>query len=135
MKNIIATIIGFIIASLVVYIFETVLGHTLFPLPEGTNPMDMEWLKENMSSIPIGVKLSVVIGHFSGIISGMFTAAFISKTSTTPSYIVGILMLAATAFNIIILPKELWFITTDALLIILGFFIGKKLAFQQIILK
>lgn len=135
MKNILATVLGFITASLIVYLFETVLGHALFPLPEGANPMDMEWLKNNMSNIPVGAKLCVVLGHFFGIISGMFVAALISKTSVVPSYIVGILMLIATAFNIIMLPKELWFLIADASLIILGFFLGKKLAQQRIIQK
>lgn len=44
MKNSLATIIGLIIASVTVYLFETLIGHQLFPIPEGTNPMDMEWI-------------------------------------------------------------------------------------------
>ena len=45
MRNILATIVGFVIASLTVYIFESLIGHNLFPLPEGSDPMDMEWIK------------------------------------------------------------------------------------------
>jgi hypothetical protein len=45
-----------------------------------------------------------------------------------PSYIVGGLMLAATAFNLIVLPKEMWFLLADGILAIVGFFIGKNLA-------
>ena len=51
MKNVLATIIGFIVASLTVYIFESFIGHNLFPLPEGANPMDMEWITNNMDKI------------------------------------------------------------------------------------
>lgn len=133
MKNVLATIVGIIVASFTVYIFESLIGHNLFPLPEGANPMDMEWLKNNMDQIPMGAKLFVVLAHFIGIVVGMFVAAIISKKSMLPSYSVGGIMLAATLFNIIMLPKELWFSLSDGILVIVGFFIGKILASKQIV--
>lgn len=133
MKNVLATIVGIIVASFTVYIFESLIGHNLFPLPEGANPMDMEWLKNNMDQIPMGAKLFVVLAHFIGIVVGMFVAAIISKKSMVPSYSVGGIMLAATLFNIIMLPKELWFSLSDGILVIVGFFIGKILASKQIV--
>lgn len=132
MKNVLATIIGFIVASLTVYIFESLIGHNLFPLPEGANPMDMEWIKNNMDQIPVGSKICVVIAHFLGIIVGMLVAAMISKKAMVPSYIVGGLMLTATFFNIVMLPKELWFTLSDGLLAIVGFLIGKSIASKKI---
>lgn len=132
MKNILATIVGLIVASLTVYLFETLIGHTLFPLPEGANPMDMEWIKNNMDQIPTGAKVMVVIGHFMGIVVGMFVAGLISKTSMVPAYIVGGLMLAATIFNVAILPKELWFSISDIVLAVVGLLIGKSLAKRQL---
>lgn len=132
MKNVLATIVGFIVASASVFIFENLIGHNLFPLPEGANPMDMEWLKSNMDKIPTGSKIFVVIGHFVGPIAGMYVASLISKTSMIPSYIVGGLMLLATFFNILMLPKELWFSLSDGILVIVGFLIGKSLAQKQI---
>ena len=128
MRNVLATIVGFIVASLVVYIFESLIGHNLFPLPETIDPMNMESIKENMHLIPVGSKVFVVIAHFMGIVVGMLVASLISKTSMIPSYIVGGLMLAATAFNIIMLPKETWFYLADGILAIIGFFVGKNLA-------
>nr|WP_321222989.1 hypothetical protein [uncultured Psychroserpens sp.] len=132
MKNVLATIVGFIAASLTVYVFESLIGHNLFPLPEGANPMDMEWIKNNMDQIPTGAKVMVVIGHFMGIVVGMFVAGLISKTSMVPAYIVGGLMLAATIFNIAMLPKELWFSISDILLAIAGLLLGKSLAKRQL---
>jgi hypothetical protein len=128
MRNVLATVVGFIVASLVVYIFESLIGHNLFPLPESIDPMNMESIKENMHLIPTGSKIFVVIAHFMGIVIGMLVSALISKTSMVPSYIVGGLMLAATAFNIIMLPKETWFLLADGILAIIGFFVGKNLA-------
>lgn len=132
MKNVLATIVGFIVASTVVYLFESLIGQNLFPLPEGSEPMNMEWLKNNMDKIPVGSKVFVVIAHFMGIVAGMFVAGLISKTSMIPAYIVGGLMIAATLFNIIMLPKELWFTLGDGVLVIIGFFLGKSLAQKQL---
>ncbi|WP_323788737.1 hypothetical protein [Psychroserpens sp.] len=132
MKNILATIIGFVVASLTVYVFESLLGHNLFPLPEGANPMDMEWIKNNMDQIPTGAKIFVVIAHFMGIVLGMFVAGLISKTSMIPAYIVGGLMIAATFFNIFMLPKELWFTLSDGAFAFIGFLVGTSLAKKQI---
>lgn len=128
MKNVLATIVGFIVASVTVYIFESLIGHSLFPLPETIDPMDMESIKQNMHLIPTGAKVFVVIAHFLGIVCGMLVAALISKKNMVPSYIVGALMLLATAYNLIMLPKETWFLLADGILAIIGFFIGKKLA-------
>ena len=132
MKNVLATILGFISAAFMVYVFETLIGQSLFPLPEGANPMDLEWIKNNMNQIPMGSKIFVVIAHFIGIILGMLVAAKISKVSMIPSYIVGAIMLAATFFNIYVLPKELWFTLSDGILVILSFIIGKSFAMKQL---
>lgn len=132
MKNVLATIVGFIVASLTVYIFESLIGHNLFPLPDNIDPMNMESIKENMHLIPVGSKIFIVIAHFMGIVVGMLVASLISKTSMVPSYIVGGLMLAATAFNLIMLPKETWFLLTDGILAIIGFFVGKNLAQSKV---
>ncbi len=74
MRHFLATIVGLIIASLTVYIFESLIGHNLFPLPDGADPLNMDWLSNNMNLIPIGMKVSVVIAHFAGIVVGMFAA-------------------------------------------------------------
>ena len=128
LRNILATIVGLIVASTSVYLFENVLGQYFFPLPEGANAMDMEWLINNMANIPVGAKIFVIIAHFIGPIAGMFVAGFISKTSMIPAYIVGVIMLLATFFNIFMLPKELWFRIADGIFVIAGFFFGKSLA-------
>ena len=135
MKNVLATILGFISAAFMVYVFETLIGQILFPLPEGANPMDLEWIKNNMNQIPMGSKIFVVIAHFIGIILGMLVATKISKVSMIPSYIVGAIMLAATFFNIYVLPKELWFTFSDGILVILGFIIGKSIGMKQLTIE
>lgn len=132
MKNVLATIVGIIVAGFTVHIFESLIGHNLFTYPEGAELSNMEWIKNNMDKIPMGSKIFVVIAHFAGIIAGMFVAAKISKLSMVPSYIAGGLMLLATFATIIMLPKELWFSISDGVLAIAGFLIGKSMAEKQI---
>ncbi|MGC1472756.1 MAG: hypothetical protein WA775_09200 [Psychroserpens sp.] len=132
MKHILSTIIGLIVASFTVYLFESLISHQLFPLPAEAQPMDMEWLKNNLDRIPIGAKIMVIVAHFLGIVMGMFIAGLISKTSMVPAYIVGGFMLLATIFNVIMLPKELWFSSVDILLAVVGLLIGKSLAKRQL---
>ena len=132
MKNVLATIVGIIVAGFTVHLFEALLGHNLFTFPEGAKLDDMEWIKNNMDKIPMGSKLFVIIGHFLGIIIGMFVAAKISKVSMIPSYIAGGLMLLATLVISFMLPKETWFLIADCGLAIAAFCIGKSLAQKQI---
>ena len=131
MKNVLATIVGLIVAGFTVHIFESLIGHNLFTFPEGAELSNMEWIKNNMDKIPMGSKIFVVIAHFMGIVAGMFVAAKISKVSMIPSYIAGGLMLAATFATIFMLPKELWFSISDGVLAIVGFLLGKSLAAKQ----
>lgn len=132
MRNVLATIVGFIVASFTVFLFEQLIGPGMFPLPEGANANDMEWLKSNMDKIPMGAKTFVVIGHFMGIITGMFIAGLISKTSMIPAYIVAGIMILATAFVTFSLPKSMWFVIAEVVGVIAGFFFGKTLAQKNV---
>lgn len=132
LRNIFATVIGFIVATLIVYIFESLIGHNLFTFPEDADLNDMEWIKNNMASIPIGAKIFVVLGHFMGIITGMFLAGLISKTSIIPAYIVAAIMILATAFVTFGLPKETWFIAAEVIGVIAAFYFGKTLAQRNV---
>ena len=132
LKNILATIVGFVVASATVYLIETLLGHTFYPLPDSIDPNDMASIKANLHLVPNGAKVFVVIAHFTGILLGMLVAGIISKTSMIPAYIVGGLMVIATAATIIMLPKALWFSVSDGLLAIAAFFFGKSLAARHV---
>jgi len=132
LRNILATIVGFLVAGLTVHLFENVIGHNLFPLPEGADPTDMEWIKNNMASIPVGAKIFVVLGHFMGIVVGMFVAGLISKTSMIPAYIVAGIMILATAFVTFGLPKETWFVAAEIVGVIAGFYFGKTAAQRHV---
>ena len=131
LRNILATIAGLTVAFITISIIEK-LGHIAFPFPEGAQPNDMEWLKNNMALIPKGAMVSVIIAHVLGIISGMGIAGLISKTAMIPAYSVGGVMLAITAIMLFLIPSPIWFTVCDALGVIAGFYFGKTLAHRNV---
>ncbi len=134
MKNVLATIAGFIAASLIVYLIEQI-GWKFFPLPDTINPMDAESLKQNIDLIPKGSMIFVILAHAIGTFSGMILAGFISKKSLIPSYIVGGLMILATITNLVMIPSPIWFIILDLLGVIMAFFIAKNIVQSKFISK
>lgn len=127
MKFVLATIAGLMVAAIITFGIES-LSAVIFPFPDGADPTDMEWLKNNMESIPTGAMIIVALAHFIGIVCGMVVAGIISKTSVIPAYIVGALMLAGTVANLIMIPHPIWFMITDIIGALIGICIGKGLA-------
>ncbi|WP_274475902.1 hypothetical protein [Mangrovimonas aestuarii] len=125
MKRVLAVLAGLIVAGIVTLLIET-LGTYLFPLPEGADPMNDEWLKNNIDKIPIGAMACVALAHALGITVGMILAGAISRTSPIPAYIVSGLMIVATIVNLFMIPHPTWFMAVDILACLLGFFIGKQ---------
>lgn len=131
MKNVLAAFVGLMTAAIITFGFEA-LSTIFFPLPEGANPTDVEWVKNNIDLIPTGSMIIVAIAHLIGIICGMFVAGLISKTSLIPAYIVGGLMFFGTIANLFMIPHPTWFMITDVIGALIGIGIGKNLAAHQL---
>ncbi len=131
MRSVLAVIAGLIVASAVIFGFEF-LGSEVFPLPKEADPTNIQWIKENIDSIPTGALIMVAVAHLLGIIAGMTVAARIAKITIIPSYIVGIFLLAGTIINLIMIPHPLWFSVTDLVGVIIGLGIGKVFSEKQI---
>jgi len=131
MKHVLATIIGLIAASAIVFVIEKI-GHTIFPMPDFINSNDIDSIKSNIDSIPKGNMAFVALAHGLGIFIGMLVASLIAKTSMIPSYIVGGLMAIISIAYYFLIPSPSWFVIVDLASIVLGFSIGKKLATGKI---
>ncbi|OIQ30654.1 MAG: hypothetical protein BM564_00100 [Bacteroidetes bacterium MedPE-SWsnd-G2] len=127
MRNVLATLTGIICAALITFGFEMI-GAFLFPLPEGSKPMDAEWLKDNIHLIPLGAMVLVVFAHALGLVFGMYIASIIAKNSLTPTYIVAAFMSLSTIANLFMIPHPNWFIACDVTGIIIGYILGLKLS-------
>ena len=131
MKNVLATIVGLIVAFIITSSFEW-LSTQLFPLPADAKPMATEWLKANIDKVPFGAMVLVSIAHGLGIIAGMYVAGKISKVSLTPAYIVATLMVIGTLANLFMIPHPTWFMIADIITVAVGFFLGKSLAQRNV---
>jgi len=131
MRKILATIVGFIAASASVFLIEK-LGHTLFPRTDSIDSTSMESIKNNIHLVPKGNMAFVALAHGVGVLVGMFVAGLISKTSMIPAYIVGGLMVIISIMYYFLIPSPTWFVVADLASIIIGFFIGKKLAKSKV---
>ncbi|MBT8258072.1 MAG: hypothetical protein KJO49_06340 [Bacteroidia bacterium] len=131
MKSVLAVIAGLIAAVVVIYGLEF-LSTILFPLPEGADPTNIEWIKENAELIPTGSMIIVALAHLLGIIVGMVIAAKVAGMTMIPSYIVGILLLVGTLLNLIMIPHPFWFAATDLIGVVIGLGIGKVFAQKQL---
>ncbi len=126
MRNVLAVLAGLATSMLLVFGIET-LGTVFFPLPEGADPTNYEWLKNNIDQIPNGALVMVALAHLLGIVAGMYIASLNSKSSMIPAYIVGVLMLLATVVNLFMIPHPMWFKISDIIGALIGLGIGKSL--------
>ena len=124
-KNIVAAIVGIIIAVLVVGLVEMA-GHMIFPPPEGldiTNPEDQARL---MEVIPLGAKIAVMVAWFAGAFSGVFAARRIGSTSW-PSWLVTALMIAASFYTTTLFPHPVWMTAGAVLLPLAALMLGGRM--------
>ena len=113
-KNIVAAIVGIIVAVLVVGLVEMA-GHMLFPPPEGLDVTKPEDQARLMEVIPLGAKVAVMVAWFVGAFAGVFTARRIGATSW-PSWLVTALMIAASVYTTTLFPHPVW-MTAGAVLL------------------
>jgi hypothetical protein len=129
-KNIAAGVAGTLVAVGLVWIIESA-GHTIYPLPPGLDFTDTEAVRLYIAGLPLGAFLFVGGAWFLGTLGGTMAACYVGNAAPRIfAMIVGALMLAATAFNLAMIPHPLWFSVTGIAGIIfaawLGMFIVNK---------
>lgn len=134
MKQLLATIVGFVVAAGTILLFEF-FGEMFYPIPEFINTNDLDALKAFIDKIPIGNLIFVAAAHFLGITAGMLITTYVTKSSLIPGYIVGIAMLIATIINLFIIPHPVWFYFLDVAAAVLGFILGHFLSRKRISTK
>jgi len=117
-KTILGVLLG-LLAGFVVVAGIEYLGHSLFPLPEKMDMTNMANVELYLEKIPFGALLMVILAHFFGSASAIFTALKVSKKNLA-AYIVGVLFFAATVANLFIIPHPTWFTVSDVVAIIIA---------------
>ena len=111
-RSILAVIAGFVAASVVMMLIESVNGRVLYPeLGKAAEGMtDREEIRALMASAPVGAFLVVLFGWALGSLVGGFLAAWIGRNAPMAHALVlsGLLTLAGIANNLMLSPP-LWF--------------------------
>ena len=127
-KNIAAGVAGVLIAGGLVWLIEMI-GHSVYPAPPELDFSDADSLRAYMSGLPIGAFLFVGSGWFLGTLAGTMAACRIGTAKPQIfAMVVGGFMLAATAFNLAVIPHPVWFSITGVAGIIVAAWLGMTLS-------
>jgi hypothetical protein len=130
-RSILAVVAGFIAASAVMMLIESINGHVLYPelgkAAQGVT--DREAIRALMASAPVGAFLVVLLGWVLGGVLGGFLAAWISPSAAVPHALAlgGLLTLAGIANNLMLCPPT-WFWVVSLLVFFPATYAGARLA-------
>lgn len=111
-RSICAVIAGFITASVIMMVVESINGHILYPeLGKSAKGLtDPQQIKELLGRAPVGAFLVVLFGWALGSLCGGFVTARLSRTTSfTPALVLGLLLTLAGIANNLMLPPPMWF--------------------------
>ncbi len=131
MKNSTAVIVGLIVSGLVIFLLY-ILAPQFFTFPDGTSPTNPQSIKDNIDAMPSGVFVLIVFAHFFGIIGGMLAATAASQQSMYPAYIVFTIVALGCIISAVSMPHPTWAIILEFIILILAYFIGKKVASKRL---
>jgi len=130
-RSILAVILGFVAATLVMMLIESINGHVLYPemgkMAEGMTAR--EQVRALMASAPVGAFLVVLFGWTLGSFVGGYLAAWIGWSAPMTHAVVlgGLLTLAGIANNLM-LPPPMWFWVVSLLVFLPATNAGARLA-------
>jgi hypothetical protein len=130
-RSIVAVLAGFVAASIVMMIIETINGRVLFPelgkAAEGVT--DRERLRALLATAPVGALLVVIAGWTLGGVAGGWAATRLSARRTAGhGLVVGALLTLAGVANNLMLPPPLWFWIASLVVLMPAAYFGARLA-------
>ena len=134
LRSIVAVVAGFVAASVVMMIIETINGRFLHPelgrLAEGMT--DREALRSLLAGAPAGAFLVVIFGWALGSLCGGLLAAWISKRARIGhALVLGALLTIAGIANNLMIPPPLWVWIGGLVVLIPAAWAGARLAPAQ----
>lgn len=129
-KRIIGTILGFVAASLVIYLVELVCQR-LYPAPPSLDLKDPQALKNFMATLPVGALAIVLLAYDLGSLTGGILSTLIAgRSSAVPALIVGALLTGANTLNLLALPHPTWFALVSTFCFIPLTWVGSRLVYR-----
>lgn len=112
LRNLGSVVAGFVVASLIMMIVESINGHVLYPglakAAEGVT--DKEVIRRIFATAPIGALLVVILGWgLGGFAGGWVTSRIALRSAHASGYALCALLTLAGLANNLMLPPPLWF--------------------------
>lgn len=131
LRSIAAVVAGFIVASIVMMIVETINGRVLYPelgkAAEGVT--DRETIRALLATAPLGAFLVVIVGWILGAVAGSWTTARLAAQATTGhGLVLGALLTLAGVANNLMVPQPLWFWIVSVVVLMPAAYLGARLA-------
>lgn len=135
LRSIVAVVLGFIVASLVMMVIEGVNGHVLFPElgKAAAGITDPEQMRALFAAAPPAALLVVIVGWTLGAIAGGWTAARIAvRAPIGHALAVGALLLLAGVMNNLMLPPPTWFWIASLAVLLPAAWLGGRMARKRV---
>ncbi len=130
-KNIAAGVIGVLVAVGLVWLIEMI-GHAVYPPPPDIDFSDVDAVRDYMSSLPLGAFAFVGSAWFLGTLGGTMAASRVGSAAPRIfAMVVGGFVLAATAFNLAVIPHPLWFSVIGIASIVVAGWLGQFLSTRR----
>jgi hypothetical protein len=138
LRSIAAVVAGFITASVVMMIIETINGRVLYPdlAKAADGATDRETLRSLLATAPIGALLVVIVGWILGGVAGGWTTARLAARATAGhGLVLGALLTLAGVANNLMLPPPLWFWIASLVVLVPAAYLGARLAIAPAIVE
>ena len=133
LKNIGAVLLAVVVGNIIIYSMH-LLGHAIYPLPEGVDMNNSEQLAAYIPKMPLGALLMVLLAHQAGSFAGSILACGLRRKSghvMRIGWVVGGLFLVFGVLNLFMLPHPVWFAVVDTLLYIPVALVGARLVMPK----
>jgi hypothetical protein len=131
LRSVAAVVAGFVAASIVMLIVETINGRVLHPqLAKAAEGMtDREAVRALLAAAPIGAFLVVIAGWvLGGVAGGWLAARLAGRSETTHGLALGALLTLAGVANNLMVPPPLWFWFASLVVLLPSAYVGARLA-------
>ncbi|MCU0231031.1 MAG: hypothetical protein MUC67_06590 [Acidobacteria bacterium] len=131
LRSIAAVVLGFVTASVVMMLVESVNGRVLYPelakAAEGVT--DREAIRALFAAAPAGALLVVIGGWIAGSFAGGWVAARVAgRAGVRHGLVLGLLLTMAGVANNLMLPPPLWFWVLGLIVMLPAAWAGARLS-------
>jgi len=124
-----AAIVAGVVVAFVTVMLIDMLGHTIFPPPEGLDFSDPDAIRPYLATLPVGAYLFILASSVVAAFVGTLLACYIGRNNPALfGGVVGGIVLAATIANFIAIPHPLWLSISTLAGVVLSTLLAMRLA-------